>query len=352
MDTAHALQIADQVVLTITSWRVVLACQVLFRSKPNARLNKMAQSILCFGVTGSFKSSNAAEYVEWLYARYGGITRGLFGDNFGPLSRQVNDGLLDAWDLTGEPDPLGCILRASEGYWPEKLVNGRVVGDKLIKNNFNGVSGYLIEGFKENADLFMRMLEKKKWDTGEPLMGHHADMVYGVPVTYAMSSRGTYFFVQNQTHRYFKLGFKGLPVPWVMVTSHECVNAKKGVYGVAVAGTALARDVPQWFDHTLHFDKGLVEVSVRVGNKIEKIHRVGGRAFFDEHVRDNVKWQAKLGVDTYTKAGIYQKWPMGYIPLLMQEDGALTSSIRTLLEVIDPMPVVGVESNVVEIGAQ
>lgn len=307
----------------------------------------MAQSLLMYGVTGSFKTSNAVEYAYWLQSRYGGITRGLFGDNYGPALSAIRDGVIEAWDLTAEPDPLACIILASKGWWPEKLEDGRPqdVGKRkvpLIQNNFEGVSGYLIEGLHENAELFKRMLEAKKQDTGEPLVGIHSAKVYEQTVNYAMSSRGTYGFCQNQTHRYFKLGFKGLPVPWVCATSHEYANRKENIYGVGVAGKALAKTAPQWFDHTIHLVKSDQPVELVQGQKKVTVMRDGAIAYFDGHVIDAVKWPAKLGVEPWLKAEIYKQWPMGYVPLVMTGSGegwAYTSSVRNLLEMIDPAPV-------------
>lgn len=297
----------------------------------------MAQSILMYGPTGSFKSSNCAEFIEWVYTRYGGITRGLFGDNYGPMKRQVQDGLLVPWDLTTTADPLACILLAGDGYWPEQLKDGVPVGSKLVKGNFTGVSAYVIEGFKENADLFMRLMERKRQATGEPLVGEHASTAFGQTVSYAVGSRGTYQFVQNQTHRYFKLGFKGLPVEWIAATSHDYAKKKDGVYGVAVAGSALAKVVPQWFDHCLHFEKIVVGVQVNLTGKVETILRDGSRAWFNGHLIDNVRWHAKLGVESHLMDYIYSRWPHGYIPLTMKGT-EYASSVRALMEVIDPYP--------------
>ena len=316
----------------------------------------MAQSILLYGQTGSFKTSNIAEYIEWLYARYGGIVRGVFGDNFGPCRQQIKDGILQAVDLTAVKDPLGMLLLFSKGYWPEEITpEGQIIKmwPKGSKPNFNGVAGYAIEGFDENAELIMRDLEAKKQSTGEPLglCGKDSpamfDLINGERVDYAMVSRGSYRFLQLQTYRYYKLGFKGLPVPWVAVTSHEYFKgatkeSPSTKWGVSLAGPALTKVIPQWFDHCLHFECINVEAQAQrqVGNKIvtDKVTRAGSHAHFAPHMIDNRRWYAKLGVEPYLMAHIYRQWPSGYIPLLMQEDGQYVSSVRTLLELIDPAP--------------
>jgi len=311
----------------------------------------MAQALLAYGPTGSFKTSNAGEFIDFLAVRYNGVTRCLYGDNWAPIADRVDDGWADLWDLTAEVDPLGCILLASQGWWPEKIVDGRPVSTmagkppNLVKNNFKGVAGYLIEGLKENASLFMRLMERKRQPTGEPLVGEHTSTQYGETVSYAVGSRGTYQFVQNQTHRYFKLGFKGLPVPWVMATSHEYKKRVDGIYGVAVAGKALALEAPQWFDYCLHFEKVQVPIQIRVPGpnntvKLETIERDGSRAWFTSHLIDNVRWHAKLGSTTRNLTEVYARFPRGYIPLVMDmETRQYVSSVRTLLEIIDPAPV-------------
>jgi hypothetical protein len=159
-------------------------------------------------------------------------------------------------------------------------------------------------------------------------------------VSYAVSSRGTYAFAQYQTHRYFKLGFKGLPVPWVMATSHEYAKRKEGIYGVAVAGSSLAKVVPQWFDHCLHFESFVADKQVVVNGRTLTVLRNGSRAWLEDHKIDNVLWKSKLGVSPEMKDYILSLWPNGYIPLLTEGSGETwkyVSSVRNLLELIDPV---------------
>lgn len=308
------------------------------------------KSLLLYGVTGSWKTSNVGECITFLCERYGGYVRGIYSDNYGPIQSFINSGQLSLWDIRAMPDPLACCILASEGWWPEYIVNGVPTnkdGDpnkaKLIKGDFKDVAGYVIEGLKENADIFHRMMERKRQATGEPLAGEHSASAYQQAVQYAVSSRGTYGFAQSQTHRYMKLGFLGLPVPWVIATSHEYAKKAEGIYGVAVSGKSLAKVVPQWFDNSLHLEKVTLDERIVVNKKEISAPRDGSRAWFVSHAIDNVRWPAKLGVEPWQMPEVYDKWPMGYIPLLTTgkgEDWRYTSSVRNLLELIDPGPVV------------
>lgn len=309
----------------------------------------MAKTLLAYGESSSYKTSNIGEFIEWMYARYGVPVRGLFGDNYGPLRRQIDDGLLIPWNLTTTNDPLAALLLAGEGYWPDKLENGVAVGKSLVKTSLvdfpKVCCGYVVEGFTENGTLIMRNLEKKNQSTGEPLVASFTETMLGQTVKYAMGSRGTYQFVQNQTHRYFKLGFAGLPVPWVVVSAHEAKGFDEQgnpFFGPVIVGKAMIDTIPQWFDHVIHFDKYEFEVP---GTKIV---RMGSRAYFTSH-KDvkipTITWTAKLGVEPYLMAHIYDKWPAGYIPLIISNVAAkgaepqyeYTSSLRTLLELMDPV---------------
>lgn len=306
----------------------------------------MAKTILSYGPSGAFKSSNAAEYIYWASERYDGIVRACYGDNWGLLESAVTDKRVQVWDLTTTADPLAVMVLVGKGWWPIELTpDGKAVPQKnghdirmTTPVEWKGIAGYLVEGFQEIGDLFLRMLEAKGRSTGEPLAAEFTETVYGQTTGFAMASRGSYGFVQGQTHRYFKLGLKGLPVPWVMVTTHEYRRSKEGIYGPAVVGKALCDKVPQWFDHVLHFQKGVVDVSVKLADgKTGKQQRVGSVAYFSDHKDPTgILWRAKLGVEPHVMQRIYQRWPGGAIPLLIDEQGVYTSSVATLMGIVDP----------------
>ena len=196
----------------------------------------------------------------------------------------------------------------------------------------------------------MRSLEERQRSTGEPLVADFGEMIGNTSVKYAMASRGTYGFVQNQTHRYAKGKFPGLPVPWVFLTTHEYRGQDKSgkvLIGPKIAGRAMTADVCEWFDHVIHFEQYQYkaqlskEESVMAGGAKEVV-RTGTRAWFAKHIDEEVNklWPAKLGVPPYLMQHIYKRWPRGYVPItfeVVNGEFQYTSSVRTLLELIDPV---------------
>ena len=308
----------------------------------------MAKTLLMYGETGSMKSSNAADIVDYLYERWGVPVLGVFGDNRGPLQSQVNRGRLIPWDIYTHSDPLGCIIAASTGYWPVRLEDGRAVGPLKLRTGdaWNEISGFLVEGLTENGMLIMRDREMKRCSTGEPLVALTSELIAGTNETihYAMGSRGTYQFAQIQTHRYVKNGFAKLPVPWVIMTAHESKGTDENgrpVYGPVIVGRAMIDTIPQWFDNTIHMDKYFFDVTV-TGKDAKKtkttIKRQGARAFFTGHVDaaiPTVFWAAKLGVPTDLMMEIFDAWPEGYVPLTLDRAGKYCSGVRDIIEMID-----------------
>jgi hypothetical protein len=125
--------------------------------------------------------------------------------------------------------------------------------------------------------------------------------------SFAMGSRGTNLFVQTITHRYF-LELKGLPVPWVLVTTHEGKGEddnKRAVFGPMIVGKAGIDKIPGWFEHTIHFEK----FSYLAGDK--KTMMTGSRMYFDSHADaqlPSVIWPAKVSMTTKRKWELQSKF--------------------------------------------
>jgi len=307
----------------------------------------MARTCLLYGESGSTKTSNLGQLVEYLYSRYGVPVRGIFGDNRGPVQTQVNSGKLIPWDITSHPDPLGCIIAAGMGYFPTKLEDGIAVGDlKLTQpHEWQNVSGYIIEGLTEIGHLIMRDREQKGISSGEPLQGHEnpPELLTGsnLKLTFLGASRGTYGQAQSQTHRYVKNGFAKLPVPWAFFSAHQKKAFDKHgnpVYGPVIVGKALIADIPQWFDTTIHMDKYFYDVGVKAAKgRVTTVTRQGARAYFTSHKDSQVPtviWPAKLGVPPELMADIFTHWPAGYVPLVLEGE-KYVSSVATLLQLIE-----------------
>jgi hypothetical protein len=67
----------------------------------------------------------------------------------------------------------------------------------------------------------------------------------------------------------------------------------------------------------------------------------GVKMFFMAHPDPESKllfWPAKLGVTPKIQSGVSKKYPDGFIPVMIDENGEPLSGIRDLMDMIDPPP--------------
>jgi len=295
----------------------------------------MARTILIYGESGTFKSSNLGEIAEYLLSRFGGITRLLTADSgVAPMQEQIDRGVIQYWDITTAKSPMGLFRKALRGYWPDKLVNGKADENSFrptTAEEWRGISGVFVEGITRVADVMMQDLREKGRDTGEPLQAKFQDS----GVNFAQASRGTYGFVQTYSQDWIG-ELKTLPVPWVVVTAHEGKGedlvSKKTVFGPAIVGKAGTDKVCGWFENSIHTESYKIQV------KGEVKPREGVRGCFVRHSDaevGNVYWPAKLGLPPKAMAGVIKKFPNGYVAFRMNSEGVYTSGMHTLMEAID-----------------
>jgi hypothetical protein len=193
----------------------------------------------------------------------------------------------------------------------------------------------MFEGLYMNAGLIAQDLVNKGRDTGEPLQAKFQEL----GMQFAHGSRGTYGFVQAQTHDYVH-DAKNLPIEWLVMTSHEGKGedlvTKKTVFGPAVMGKSLTDKISGWFENTLHVESYHYKIADPKSKENGKSKR-GVRAFYVRHPDSelsNVFWPAKLGVTVEQQVRIETLWPNSYIPLRINAKGQYTSSIADLVEEI------------------
>lgn len=295
----------------------------------------MARTLLIYGDSGTYKSSNLGELAEYLFERYGLISRLITADSgVSPMQEQIDRGVIIHWDLTTAKNPMGLFKKALRGYWPDKLVKGKADEGTFRLNSpaeLSQFGGYFIEGLTRIADVMMQDLRDKRRDTGEPLQAKFEDG----GVSFAQASRGTYGFVQTYTQDWVG-ELKALPVPWVIVTAHEGKGedgvSKKTIFGPAIVGKAATDKVCGWFENSVHCQSYTYTVKGEAGTK------EGVQACFMKHADVEVKsvyWPAKLGIPTRAMAGVLRKYPLGYVPLRIDKDGVYTSGIHSLVGVIE-----------------
>ncbi len=303
-----------------------------------------AETILIYGDSESYKTSNLGPLADWLFTQYGGITRLITSDSgVGPLRDQIQRGVIQVWSIAGSQYYAGVLRRASMGYWPESIDPLTYqAGDvnrlrQTTAREWLGVSGVFMEGLTKNADGLMGHLLGAKGNapqaTGEPLTG----MFDELGMKFASSSRGTYKSIQEQVLHNAAL-LCALPVRMVVMTAHESKGedlTKKTIFGPAVAGKALTDKMTSCFQNSLHFEAYMSKFRDKDGKEFK---RPGVRAFFQKHVDSEVPgifWPAKLGVTPQVKAMVLEAWPHGYLPLKIDKGGNYVSGVHTLFEFIE-----------------
>lgn len=296
------------------------------------------RSLLIYGESGTYKSTNLGEIAQRIYEIYGKKSRLVTSDSsYGPMQDQVRSGIITPLLLGATKNPLAVLRLICKGMWPKKLYNG-VCDETTLKvvtsaewQEFGGA--LLLEGLYMNAGLITQDLVSKGRDTGEPLQAKFSEL----NMNFAHGSRGTYGFVQAQTQAYIN-DAKNLPIEWLVVTSHEGKGedlvSKKTVFGPAVAGKSLTDKVSGWFENTLHCESYHYTV-VDKKSKQNGQKKKGVRAFYNRHPDSeltNVFWPAKLGLTPREQMRVENKWPNSYIPLRIDAKGNYLISIADFIE--------------------
>lgn len=299
----------------------------------------MARSVLVYGESGTYKTTNLGEMADEIFSHTGGITRLLTADSsFGPMNDQVRRGIVEPLDLTTVDNPLPVLRKVSQGYWPTKWFKKgtpNVVDGGLAMTSpmmWPKIGAYAVEGLSMIASCLMLDLISKGRDTGEPLTSKFLED----GVQFADSSRGTYKFVQTQTYDYV-MAFRSLPCPWVIFSAHEGKgedNSKRLVFGPAIAGKSGTDKISGWFENTIHMESYNFEYKLADGSKVI---RPGVRGFFIRHPDPdvgNIFWPAKLGVEPRIMAQMLNTWKEGSIPMIMNEQGQYLSGVSNFLRML------------------
>ena len=324
----------------------------------------MADGILVYGESGTFKSTTAGVFADYIVERYNtmnerddGYVRLVTADSgWGPMADQVKRGVIKPWSLKAIPreSTLAFVRAASEGYWPCEINNGiaNLVGtDTMYAPEFDGCAGYIWEGLTEVAALLMEHLQTTIKNPAAIKVNQTGQFVQSIPGTkisyeFSGSTEASYLTVQNITQRYVKR-LTGLPVDRVLVTSHEGKGTdnktKRLVFGPMIVGKALTDLVSGWFGMTFHHDSYMYNKVVRIDEGKKTAHDVtvtkpGVRAYFERHPdcdAPNIFWPAKLECTPRKSALIEELWPEGFVPLVRDGKGNYVSGLHTLLKEID-----------------
>lgn len=296
----------------------------------------MAQSILLYGESSTFKTTQIGLFADYEYERTGLPTRLATCDSgAGPVADQVNRGTLILLRLESCPHPVPVLNKLSKGLWPVKAIdpiNG--LWDMSPGSPFAPMAptgAYAVEGLTRICELVRKAWCDEHREMGEPLQGKYEQD----GEQFAFQSRGTLFGTQQLINN-LVINFRGLPVDRVLFTAHESKGKDvtgKTVFGPATTGLALTDKVAGWFEVSLHHES--YQYAVKKGAKT--LTRSGVKAYFTRHQDAQVKgmyWPAKMGVDAKITARILDIHDEGWFPLAMQGE-EYVSGLHTFLYLID-----------------
>lgn len=298
----------------------------------------MAQSILLYGESSTFKTTQIGLYADYEYDRTGLPTRLITCDSgFGPVQDQVQRGTIIPLRLESAMHPVPVLNKLSKGMWPLRIINEHEglwamnPGDSFVSMTHQ-TGAIAVEGLTRICELVRKAWCEEHREMGEPLQGKYEQD----GESFAFQSRGTLFGVQQLINN-LVIGFRGLPVDRVLFTAHESKGKDvtgKSMFGPATTGLALTDKVSGWFEVTLHHESYTYAVKTKTGKQVT---RPGVRAYFTRHQDHEVKgmyWPAKLGVSAAISSRIFDIYDEGWIPLAMQGE-EYVSGLHSLLYLID-----------------
>jgi hypothetical protein len=232
----------------------------------------MAELILVYGGTGSFKTAQLKFLAKYAYRAWGKTTRlaSCDGGGWKPLESSVKAKLIDAWGVSSLENPRSVLRKLSQGYWPKatgtppKLVLGQDMAELRTKI---GVIG--LEGLTSVANIIMRDALNKQLVVSGDQRGEKGAIQFEEKVNvldamgkeltstekYSFATQGNYNDAQRATFD-FCTNLRSLPVPIVYLTALEArgeeEDTRKTIIGPAVIGKAMTSQVGAWVGDQIH----------------------------------------------------------------------------------------------------
>lgn len=263
-----------------------------------------AASILCYGATGTRKTTNVGGFAKYVYETTRAPIRYITADGGGwePIEPYIAAGIIIPYRLSDSPTLLEQIRLFMKGRWPNAK-------GELVANDDN-VGAYAIEGLTSISMLVLRHLVGKGQKISEDIVGsfREGNEVFGA------AGRSHYGFTQQ-----FILdlvgAFSTLPTlsKRVMFTAHEGkgqdTQTRQTVYGPAAVGQAVTDKIPFFVSDLLHFETAVIDA---------KKNDTTVRAYMKSHADSDLQsiiWPAKVRMPFDVVESFTKRWPEGYMDL-------------------------------------
>lgn len=221
-----------------------------------------ARTIVAYGDSGTYKSTNARFFAQYLFEKTGKPVRLISAEDSSKIVFQplIEIGVVEPVFMTKVREPLVMLRRLARGEWPTFNEKGEAQWQPLEKWRGN-VSGYIIEGLSSISE---QLLEDQR-DNHRFLREQKSDAFEIGSEKFAVASQTAIGFVQMEMLRHLR-SFGSLPVDRVLWTAHEAKGKEEDsglpIRGPALVGTAKTAGIQKYCGVLLHFDT--VQGKVRV----------------------------------------------------------------------------------------
>jgi hypothetical protein len=280
----------------------------------------VAETTLMFGDTGSGKTTALGEAAQYLYKMTGGKTgRAVYTDVGGwkPIQGMVDAGIIEPYNIIGEPNMPKLLHKLAQGYWPTRLEGGLRPPDvKLIRSpaeTWNQIGFYLYEGITSSSELLMKFLRDTQQPIGGDAVGKFtikADPIFGEEMLFCSNNMKHYDWVQGEM-LVVLAELSSLPVAKVIITAHEATgqdnDTKDPIRGAAFVGKAATAKVGKNVGDYIH-----VETYSKVAGEVINTTR---RAYFMAHPDPkfpNITYGCKPRIPLTEIGPVLKQFPGGY----------------------------------------
>lgn len=302
---------------------------------------------LLYGESDVGKTAQLGRVAKWHFEKTGEISRLISADSgwqsiAGELiwSPENPNGIIEAWNVQGMPDPWSPLIAATEGEWPKIVVDRegkpklRMVKPSFKEGRIMGagdrvVGQYFWEGISTLGNLGLQDHIRVQRSLGQDVVGKFvstmdeedaAGKVATRNVLFAKAAPSHYGQVQDWVLLDLVPRTGRMPVRRVIWTGHEAkgdddiTGIKNSVLGPATVGRATVDRTVQKFAHSLH----LTCDTDFQGDKAKPRIVRDFRAWFVKHPDaklGKMYWPTKVSLSVERSQELLGKFPGGYVPL-------------------------------------
>ena len=263
-----------------------------------------AASILCYGATGTRKTTNVGAFAKFVYETTRAPVRYISADGGGwePIQPYIDAGIVIPYRLSDSPTLLESIRLFRKGFWPNDA------GE--FKKDLDNVGAYAVEGLTSISMLMLRHLVTKGQKVAQDVVGQFKE---GSEI-FGAAAMAHYGFVQQEVLDMIG-AFSTLPTlsKRILMTAHEGKGqdeqTRQTIYGPATVGKAITDKIPLFFGDLLHFETTVIDA---------KKNETTVRAYLKNHADadlQSILWPAKVRMPFDVVESFNKKWPDGFIDL-------------------------------------